>query len=1063
MMLPILLMVSQRRNPHAISTILKTSGHSIDISETLDEVIPRVQKLDYGAAILDLGQTDLNTLKVLRFLIDLDPRLPVIVLSHRIDRDERFTFLANGAYACLPPTCSIDTLSAVLQRALSFKELAVKAASLERALNDTEERLLAMTNSTPDAIIHADDRGNITSLNKAACNLFRYSEQELVGKALTQLMPIQYRDAHQKGLARIQTTGASKLIGTTLEFRGLRKDGSEFPMEMSLSTWHSKERRYYSGIIRNITNRKEKETRLKTQTEQLRRQAKLLDLVHVLVRNLNDEIIFWNTGTGKLYGWPKPQAIGKVSHLLLQTIFPEPLDDIKKAVFEKGTWDGELIHTKQDGSQIVVASHWEVYRDHRGEPIAIVEINNDLTSIKHAEKCQRIHVDVNFALSSAKNLKEAAPSILQHMGEVGDWDFAYLWRCSRQRIETGSREALWVNTTRLPPDICRVIDQITGTPSHLAMPGLLLKTEQYVWLTPGHQGPESDHIAFFEKGLREVFGIPIRNQHTIYGGIVFGSQGNHTPDSSYSEAFVNAGFTLGQFIDHQIHEEQIAKLNECLLNFGKDVHVNINSLVVLCGELFDATCANYSRLEGDRLRTVHQWLVPPNVIGPDPGKSPPCSDGVRRGEHTPVVLRNLSHTPHVLSDPWIQEQGIQTFMGQTILVEGQCTGVLSLYFQWDGVPNDCDKQLIGIIANALAVEEERRKTEQTLQRSYDDTKQLLSSLPGAVLIVGQDFLVEYANDLAGKFFSVDPRSIVGENLKTVIPLGQARWDQLTGALLHVTQKRNAYQGPQEFELDNRSYQYRAFSTILQTYDQSKIGLFIWDITREKDLQEHLMQSEKLAGMGTLVTGMAHEVNNPAQAILSMGEIIQTGDDLQQIRDLAGDIIRHARHIGTVVQNFSSYARPSSLDGMQRVNVNHRLVEAVKLVQLGKQPGHIEVIQDFQQVPLISCSQVEIDQAFINLISNAMDAMSGSGVLTLRTHLKHNAIAILISDTGAGIPADLMGMIFLPFFTTKSPGQGTGLGLSIVHRIITKYRGFIEVESQVGQGTTFTVTIPVEAS
>lgn len=1061
--LPILLIEGKGRNPHTILSVLNKSGQSIEIVKTVEEAILKVRQQDYSVVLLTLCETDVSGLTTLRQILDENWMLPVIVVSQQIHKKDLLTFLANGAYACIPRSCDRDVLAAILHRAMSYKDLARKASFLENALKDTEERLASMSNSTPDAIIHADNLGTIISVNRAARDLFLYSEKEMVGKPLTQLMPIQYRDAHQVGMARMRTTGVGKIIGKTLELRGLRKDGREFPLELSLSTWLNKERRFYSGIIRDITKGKEKEARLKTQAEQLRRQAQWLELVQVLVHNLDNEIIFWNTGAEKLYGWTKAQALGKVSHSMLQTIFPIPFEEIRKTVLEEGAWEGELIHTKQNGTQIVVASHWELQRDELGHPLAIVEVNNDITLVKRAEKCQRIQIDVNFSLSSAKNLKEAASSILQQMCEVGDWDFAYLWRCCRQRRETSKREALWINTARTTPNLCQIIDQTTVAPSSLAIPTLILETEKAVWLAAEHQELASYPVAFAESGLREVFGVPIRNQHSIYGGIVFGGQANHIPNFSCSEAFVNVGWEIGQFIDQELHNEQLSRINECLINFGKDVHANITSLVVLCGEFFDATCATYTHLEGSHLQTIHRWRTPPNALGPDPDGNALFQDIMRQEGPTLVVNRDLITSSNVPPTSWLHKHSIKTHLGQVIMVHGRRKGVLSLFFQWDVVPNDCDKQLLGILANALAVEEERGKTEQTLQRAYDDTKRLLSSVPGAVLIVNQDLLVEYANDIACKFFTQGQRRIVGKNLKAIIPIGQTRWDQLAVALSSHSEKKNTYQGPQEFELNERSYQYRGFSVNLQACDQSQNGLFIWDITREKDLQEHLMQSEKLAGLGTLVSGMAHEVNNPAQSILSMGEIILGEEDLTQIKDLAVDIIGHAKHIGAVVKNFSSYARPSFLDGIQRINVNHRLRDAVKMIQIGKHYLNIQVVYELCEVPLIFCSQVEIDQAFINLIRNAMDAMSESGILTLQTQVTDNRIVIRISDTGAGIPADLRGMIFHPFFTTKPPGKGTGLGLSIVHRIITKYRGIIEVESEEGHGTTFTITLPVEVS
>jgi PAS domain S-box-containing protein len=123
----------------------------------------------------------------------------------------------------------------------------------------------------------------------------------------------------------------------------------------------------------------------------LREQADLLDLTHdtIMVRDTNDAITYWNRGAEEMYGWTKEEALGKVSHRLLQTVFPKPMDDIKAELVSRGRWDGEVIHARRDGWQIVAASRWAVQRDRQGRPLATLEINNDITERRKAEDALR--------------------------------------------------------------------------------------------------------------------------------------------------------------------------------------------------------------------------------------------------------------------------------------------------------------------------------------------------------------------------------------------------------------------------------------------------------------------------------------------------------------------------------------------------------------------------------------------------------------------------------------------------------------------------------------------------
>jgi two-component system, NtrC family, sensor kinase len=178
-----------------------------------------------------------------------------------------------------------------------------------------------------------------------------------------------------------------------------------------------------------------------------------------------------------------------------------------------------------------------------------------------------------------------------------------------------------------------------------------------------------------------------------------------------------------------------------------------------------------------------------------------------------------------------------------------------------------------------------------------------------------------------------------------------------------------------------------------------------------------------------------------------------------VKQYARDIVECSTHVGEVVRNFSCYARPASRDGEMDLDVCERIMEAVRLVQRCPQFGHVVVVTEFQPTPRIRARRTEIDQIFVNLISNAVEAMGGAGQLTLRAHLRDNTVTVFIQDTGCGIPPHLLGRIFDPFVTTKDPGKGTGLGLSIVYKIVAKYGGRISVESGEGKGSTFTVEFP----
>ncbi len=236
---------------------------------------------------------------------------------------------------------------------------------------------------------------------------------------------------------------------------------------------------------------------------------------------------------------------------------------------------------------------------------------------------------------------------------------------------------------------------------------------------------------------------------------------------------------------------------------------------------------------------------------------------------------------------------------------------------------------------------------------------------------------------------------------------------------------------------------------------------LWDVTNERQVVDRLLQAEKLTNLGTLVAGLAHEINNPSPAILGTAELLLNERDPDKIREYAQDITHYSKHIGKVVRDFSGYARSPYQDELIEVNLQDRLTGAVQMVRRGPYFGGIEVVTAFEPIPVLRARKGEIDQLFVNLITNAAQAMNGKGRLTLATAMDVDQIAIHVSDSGCGIPQSLVPKIFDPFVTTKGPDKGTGLGLSIVQEIITRYGGTITVKSEEGQGTTFTIRFPVD--
>jgi two-component system NtrC family sensor kinase len=235
-----------------------------------------------------------------------------------------------------------------------------------------------------------------------------------------------------------------------------------------------------------------------------------------------------------------------------------------------------------------------------------------------------------------------------------------------------------------------------------------------------------------------------------------------------------------------------------------------------------------------------------------------------------------------------------------------------------------------------------------------------------------------------------------------------------------------------------------------------------DVSERRRLEAILTQSEKLAAVGQLAAGVAHEINNPLTAIIANAQILHRelppDHDLQESVDL---IARAGARATQVVRNLLDFARKEEYH-LGLTDLNDTVDRALELVQHEILARGIKL--DFNadpKLPPILASQDHLQSVWLNLLLNAIDSLDKSpGEIVVATRWVSDEIHVSVTDNGKGIPPERLTRIFEPFYTTKKAGRGTGLGLSVTHRIVKQHGGSIRVESQVGAGSTFTVVLPL---
>ena len=267
----------------------------------------------------------------------------------------------------------------------------VQRKRLQGSLRASEDRFRSLVQSANDGIVLADERGNIASWNDGAQEIFGYRDDEVIGKPFTSLMPERYREAHGNGLEQFRATGESPLVGKTVELRGLRKDGGEFPLELSLASWRTEAGAFFSGIIRDITERKQAEDALR-QSEGKLAQAQRIAHLGYWERDLETNRITWSEETYRVFGLSREEKIDTFSRFQ-ELLHPEDrqrmADAIERALAGGPRYDIEYRAIWPNGEVHFVHSQGDVILDESGQPRRMFGTVHDITERKRAEEALR--------------------------------------------------------------------------------------------------------------------------------------------------------------------------------------------------------------------------------------------------------------------------------------------------------------------------------------------------------------------------------------------------------------------------------------------------------------------------------------------------------------------------------------------------------------------------------------------------------------------------------------------------------------------------------------------------
>lgn len=357
---------------------------------------------------------------------------------------------------------------------------------------------------------------------------------------------------------------------------------------------------------------------------------------------------------------------------------------------------------------------------------------------------------------------------------------------------------------------------------------------------------------------------------------------------------------------------------------------------------------------------------------------------------------------------------------------------------------------------------ERRSMEKALARQEEFQRYLLESFPDLILAIDLNEQYSFVSSRIRDLLGYRPEELQGRKVEA----GQEQSPEFLTLCREVSSGRKKF-GFCEYGARHRDGSWRTMrASASPLFDaESKLSgviVSVRDITVEKKLEQQVIQSERLAAMGQMIGGFAHELNNPLTSILGVSELLQEGDPPEPVRKHLLMLQQQARRATDIVQNLMYFSRPPS-PGQGPINVSELMQRTLHLHAYSLRRNNITV--DFlpdNGLPPVNGDPHQLMQVFLNLILNAEQAIRevrDHGTLRIRLARSDDSVSAIFQDDGPGIAPEILPNIFDPFYTTKRPGRGTGLGLSICKAILREHGGNVEASSGAGGGAIFTVTLP----
>jgi len=701
---------------------------------------------------------------------------------------------------------------------------------------------------------------------------------------------------------------------------------------------------------------------------------------------------------------------------------------------------------------------------------AAIAIENAQLYEEQNQRYQELMVlhETSLHITSRLDLNSVLDAIIVRAAKLLDGQTAevYLHRPAQGDLKSAASIGL---PRELMGGVLKAGEGVAGKVLQTGEPLIIDDYESWDGNAPGYTG----------YGFARVVGAPIRYGQELLGVLIVDRP---LQEPGFTKSHVNLLNLLASqaaiaIENARLHDETRRRLQE--LSAIEEIAIELSSTLdfrkviqLVLDKAFEATPASAGSIDiVAEDRTHLTWLAHQGYT-PEVAARYAHSSSTDKGIVGRVARTGkLSRVGDVSEDPDYLEvvPGTRSQLTVPIIIEDAVTGVIVLESPiLDGFTQD-HADLVQHLAQHAALAMGNAQLYQRLRESEERYRAYVENVPDAI----------WEADADGRFTYWSPQI---ENLTGYAPeelLGRSAYD----FLIHpddAEEFRNRLRqmtadGREEYALRHRAL-HRDGSVLHVEFRVKPVwddrgtlvryGGVARDVSAQMRLQAQLIQSAKLSAIGQMISGVAHELNNPLTTVMGYAQLLQAGDlddnvktDLQRIYE---DALRAQR----IVQNLLTFARQKKPQ-RNPTDINDTIERALTLRAYQLKADHVEIVAELaDNLPWTMADGYQLQQVFLNIINNAHQAMvqaGGAGILTIRSELVDgDTIRVTFSDTGPGIPPDILENVFDPFFTTKDVGMGTGLGLSVSHGIVHEHGGHISAESKLGQGAKFVVDLPVIA-